>query len=78
MKDKEEWEVLLDELRAEFLLREEELELIHSIDLRLLERERPLDETFSYIVSRTHKLLKSDHTAILLRHGRSKIVLVAG
>lgn len=70
MREQEEWEVLLDQLRAEFLLREEELELLHAIDLRLLESERPLDETFSYIVTGTQKLLKSDHTNIMLRRGR--------
>jgi hypothetical protein len=40
----ERWESLLEELRAEFLLREEELELLHEIDLRLLESKRPLGD----------------------------------
>ncbi|HKR51425.1 MAG TPA: GAF domain-containing protein [Pseudonocardiaceae bacterium] len=71
MREHEEWEVLLDELRAEFLLREKELELLHAIDLRLLESERPLDETFSFIATGTQELLNSDHTDILLRRGKS-------
>jgi signal transduction histidine kinase len=66
----ERWESLLEELRAEFLLREEELELLHEIDLQLLESERPLTTTFEFIVQRTQALLKSDHTHILLRRGR--------
>ena len=35
-RKQEDWQHLLRELRAEFLLREEELELLHAIDLRLL------------------------------------------
>jgi signal transduction histidine kinase len=70
MGGKEEWEVLLDQLRAEFLLREKELELLHAIDLRLLESERPVDETFSFTATRTQELLGSDHTSILLRRGK--------
>jgi signal transduction histidine kinase len=70
MSDREEWEVLLDKLRAEFQLRKQELELLHSIDLRLLESERPLDETFSYIAARTQELLNSSHTDIFLRRGK--------
>lgn len=65
----EAWERLLEELRAEFLLREEELELLHEIDLRILDANRPLDATFSFIVERTQTLLKSDHTHILLKRG---------
>jgi signal transduction histidine kinase len=66
----ERWERLIRELRAEFLLREEELRLLHSIDLQLLESERPLATTFDFIVSRTQELVKADHTHILLRRGR--------
>ena len=63
----EEWERLIDELRAEILLRERELELLHEIDLRLLESDYSTNELFSFIVSRTQKLLQADHTTILLR-----------
>lgn len=66
----ERWESLIKELRAEFLLREEELRLLHEIDLQLLESERPLTTTFDFIVQRTQELIKSDHTHILLRRGR--------
>jgi signal transduction histidine kinase len=66
----ERWESLIKELRAEFLLREEELSLLHEIDLQLLESERPLATTFDFIVQRTQELVKSDHTHILLRRGR--------
>jgi signal transduction histidine kinase len=67
----ERWESLLEELRAEFLLREEELELLHEIDLRLIQSERPLGTTFEFIIRRTLDLLGSDHMHILLRRGRS-------
>lgn len=63
----EEWERLLDELRAELTLREQELELLHDIDLRLLDKEPPTQEIFDFIVKRTQKLLRSNHTTILLR-----------
>lgn len=66
----ERWESLIKELRAEFLVREEELSLLHEIDLQLLESERPLAATFDFIVQRTQELIKSDHTHILLRRGR--------
>lgn len=66
----ERWERLIRELRAEFLLREEELRLLHRIDLQLLESERPLATTFDFIVQRTQELIKADHTHILLRRGR--------
>jgi signal transduction histidine kinase len=66
----EHWEVLIEELRAEFLLREEELRLLHEIDLQLLGSERPLATTFDFIVQRTQELIKADHTHILLRRGR--------
>ena len=66
----ERWERLLEELRSEFLLREEELELLHAIDLQLLETERPLGSSFEFIVRGTQELLRSDHTHILLRRGR--------
>jgi signal transduction histidine kinase len=65
----EEWERLLEELKAEFLLREEELELLHEIDLQIVESDGPLDETFHFIVGRTQALLNSDRTHILLRRG---------
>ncbi|HYK30768.1 MAG TPA: GAF domain-containing protein [Streptosporangiaceae bacterium] len=66
----ERWESLLEELSTEFQLREDELELLHAIDLRLLENERPLSTTFEFIVERTKTLLRSDHVGILLRRGR--------
>jgi signal transduction histidine kinase len=66
----EPWEQLLRELRSEFLLREEELELLHAIDLRLLKDELLLEETFSFITDRTRALIRSDHASILLKRGR--------
>jgi signal transduction histidine kinase len=64
------WERLLGELRQEFQLREDELELLHEIDLQLLKSDRPLKATFDFIVERTQELLESDTTLILLRRGR--------
>lgn len=66
----ERWERLLDELRAEIQLREDELQLLHAIDLQLLESERPLNATFDFIVAETRELLRSDHAAISLRRGQ--------
>jgi GAF domain-containing protein len=66
----EQWERLLDELRDEFIRREEEFELLHEIDMQLLQSERPLSVTFDFIVRRTQELLGSDLTVILLRRGR--------
>jgi signal transduction histidine kinase len=63
----EEWERLLSELRAEFLLREKELELLHAIDLKLLGAEPPTQDIFEFIVKQTQKLLGATHTTILLR-----------
>jgi signal transduction histidine kinase len=66
----EAWERLLDDLRAEFLLREEELELLHDIDLELLRSERPLNAAFEFIIHRARKLFGAEHTTIMLRRGR--------
>lgn len=66
----ERWETLIEELRAEFLLREEELQLLHEIDLQLLGSERPLTTTFDFIVQRSKEIIKADHTHILLLRGR--------
>jgi signal transduction histidine kinase len=65
----EEWDRLLSDLREEMILREDELELLHEIDMRLLKSQGRLNATFEYIVSETQGLLKSDFTAILLRRG---------
>jgi len=65
----EEWDRLLDDLREEMLLREDELELLHEIDMRLLASRRSISATFRYIVSKARDLLKSDFAAILLRRG---------
>jgi signal transduction histidine kinase len=63
----EEWERLLDELRGELSLRERELDLLHSIDLQLLEPELSPQEIFNFIVRNTKNLLQANHTTILLR-----------
>lgn len=66
----ERWESRLEELRQEFLLREDELELLHAIDVQLLLNVRPLNTTFEFIVERTKAMLNCDHVGILLRRGR--------
>src|SRR5579871_5063568 len=68
----EEWERLLNELGDELRLRERELELLHRIDLYLLEPEQSEDiqsaqDIFEIIVQETGKLLHASHTTILLR-----------
>jgi signal transduction histidine kinase len=68
----EEWERLLKELGAELTLRERELELLHKIDLFLLDPEQSSDiqsaeDIFQFIVQETGKLLQANHTTILLR-----------
>jgi signal transduction histidine kinase len=65
----EEWERLRDELHGELSLRERELDLLHAIDLQLLEPEQSHQpqEIFNFIVQNTKKLLQASHTTILLR-----------
>jgi signal transduction histidine kinase len=63
----EEWERLLNEVRSEFTLREQELDLLHAIDLRLLAPEQVHEEIFAFIINRVHRLLHASHTSILLR-----------
>lgn len=63
----ERWEHLLNELRAELTLRESELELLHDIDLRLLDSDESPQEIFKFIVDQTQELLKASHTTVLLR-----------
>jgi signal transduction histidine kinase len=66
----ERWERLLEELRAEFELREDELRFLHEIDLQLLQNVRPINATFDFIIGRTQELLRSTGTFISLRRGR--------
>ena len=68
--DHERWETLLEELRTEFLLREQELELLHDIDLYILKDNSRLDDTFTLIANRAKALIGADHTSILLRRGK--------
>jgi signal transduction histidine kinase len=63
----EEWERLLDELREQITLREQELDLLHTIDLELLAPEQSAPDIFDLIVNRTKALLQASHTTILLR-----------
>jgi signal transduction histidine kinase len=64
------WDRLPDDLREEFLLRENELEFLHQIDRRILDSNQSLEETLAFIVSRSQELLGSGHTHIMLRRGR--------
>jgi signal transduction histidine kinase len=63
----ERWEHLLNELRAELALREQELDLLHDIDLRLLASDEPPQKIFKFIVGRTQALLQASHTTVLMR-----------
>jgi|SRR5271165_6034607 len=63
----EEWERLLNEVRSEFTLREQELDLLHHIDLRLLAPEQVHEEIFAFIINKLHRLLHASHTTVLLR-----------
>jgi signal transduction histidine kinase len=63
----EAWERLLNDLRAELILREQELDLLHEIDLRLLDPDQSPLDIFSFIVHRTMKLLQASNTTVLLR-----------
>ena len=63
----EEWERLVNELRAEVTQREQELEFLHAIDLRLLEPEQDPQELFSFILKRMHEIVRPNYIAILLR-----------
>src|SRR5689334_10801399 len=63
----EEWDRLLNELRAELTLREQELDLLHQIDIRLMEPEKSTQGLFEFIVQETAELLDATHTTILLR-----------
>jgi signal transduction histidine kinase len=63
----ERWESLLNELRAELTLREEELDFLHVSDLMLLDSDRSAQEIFSFIVRGTQKLLGANHASILMR-----------
>jgi signal transduction histidine kinase len=67
----DEWQHLLRELRTEFMLREEELELLHDIDMRMIEEDLYLNETLSFITDGTKALLRAEHVSILLKRGTS-------
>jgi len=66
----EEWERLLNELRAELILREQELDLLHDIDVKLLDPNESPDDILNFTVQRTKKLLQANHTTILYRRSK--------
>jgi signal transduction histidine kinase len=66
----EKWETLLEDLRSEFQLREDELSLLNEIDKRILESEDTLRGVFAFAARRLRDLLQADHTQMLLRRGR--------
>lgn len=53
------------------MLREEELELLHDIDMRMIEEDLYLNETLSFITDGTKALLQAEHVSILLKRGTS-------
>ena len=63
----EQWEHLLSEMRAQFALRERELEVLHEIDMLLLQPEESPPRIFDFVVKRTQELLQASHSTILLR-----------
>lgn len=72
----EKWQRLLQDLREEFelrerelLLREQELEFVHEVDLRILNSSEPLDSTIAFISRRTQELIGSTHSHVLLKRG---------
>ena len=60
-------EQLIQELRAELALREQELDLLHQIDLRMFDPDQTPKDVFKFIVHRTLELLQANHISILLR-----------
>jgi signal transduction histidine kinase len=66
----EEWERLLNELRAELILREQELDLLHAIDIKLLDPDESPDDILNFTVQGTKKLLQANHTTILYRRSK--------
>lgn len=65
----ETWEVLLEQLRSEFEVRELELELLHEIDLRILDHSQRLEDTLDFVTRETKGLLRAAAAGILLRRG---------
>ncbi len=64
------WEALLDDLRAEFEIREAELNLLHKIDLRILRNDCELPETLGFIAKEAAQVLDADSAQIYLRRGK--------
>jgi GAF domain-containing protein len=63
------WESLFDQLRVEFLLRDQELSLLHEIDMRIISTEPTLRTAFPFITGRTRDLVDAYHVQILLQRG---------
>jgi|GEM_PF-1792526 len=63
------WQTLLDELRAEFEIREAELRLLHEIDLAILNSDQELPETLKFIAAESASLLSGEEAQIYLRRG---------
>lgn len=70
----QQWMRHLEDLRREFQLREDELELLHMIDQRLLKPEEPPDAAFfTTVLTEVERILGSFRTRILLKRGTSLV-----
>lgn len=63
------WSDLLDSLRDEFWLREEELKLLHQIDLQLLKDGNRTEDLLSLVVHDMARILRCELAGVLLRRG---------
>ena len=63
------WQTLLDKLRTEFQFRDQELNLLHEIDLQILSLRSKLPGVLAFIATGVRDLVKADHVQIMLQRG---------
>src|SRR5688572_29550275 len=71
MPEQDTWKTLLDQLGAEFQFRDNELQLLHDIDLQILSSQSNLTEVLRFIAHGTQALIGADHVQIMLQRGES-------
>jgi signal transduction histidine kinase len=70
------WQLALQNLRNEFDTREEELDVLRQLDRRLLQEDISLEDTFTFILQCTARLLKTSYGQVLLRR-RERLEVVS-
>lgn len=72
---KKKWEELLDRLQQEFRRRERQLEVLHSIDKAIIDRDNDLKSVYKLIVEQAKTLLNAKYVQLMVRRGHKTMIV---